>query len=94
MPVKAKIQKPHITSDKGGVSRIVKENPLLRMSSKDQGTILVQGGQVMFENGTIIEKPPQWFIDAYSALSEAQQEAYGVDADDLTSPPVPAPKGK
>lgn len=88
---KATIQKPHITSDKGGVSRVVKENPLLRMSSKDQGTVIVQGGRVMTEDGSIIEKPPQWFVDAYSELSEEQQEAYGVDADDIT-PPTPIKK--
>lgn len=83
MADKAVIKKPHIVSDKGGQSRVVQENPLVRVSSKDQGLFIVQGGKVMLEDGTIVTQPPQWFIEAYAAMNEEIHDQVGLDPDDL-----------
>lgn len=77
--MKNQILKPQVTTSKGGAGGIVRENPLMYISVNG-GRYIVQGGAVMFEDGTVVEDPPGAFWTEYAKVSPELQESVNLNA--------------
>lgn len=84
--MKREILKPQVTFSRGNVGGILKQNPIVNIGVGSSHYI-VQGGFVMYEDGTIVEDPPAAFWTEFAKCSPEIQEMVGLSA--LTRKPFP-----
>lgn len=85
--MKNQILKPYVTGGRGpNVGVITQQNPLMNITVNG-GRYVVQGGFVMYEDGTVVENPPGAFWTEYAKVSLEVQKSVNLNAE--TRKPFP-----